>query len=92
MPWPFLLALLSVPSDCRLTDCSVGIILKQNQPAEASPATQQAMGREIRKFACYAWDEHQKKPELSPPVLFLSTYGGSLCVVCTNKKSVKGKE
>lgn len=92
MHWPFPLALPSVPSDCRLTDCCVGILLKHSLPGEASPAMQQAVGREIRMFSCYAWGGHQTKPELSPPVLFLSSYGGSVCVMCTNKKSMKGKE
>lgn len=46
-------------------------------------------------FPCYVWDEHQKKPELSPPVLFLSSDGGGgvshVCGVYKRKEPEGGK-
>lgn len=42
-------------------------------------------------FSCYVWDEHQKKPEVSPPVLFLSSYGGSVVCGVYKRKEPEGE-
>ena len=88
IPWPFLLVHPPAPLDSRLTDCCAGVFSKHSLPGESPPVSQWAVGREVWTFSDCVWDEHQKKPELSPPVLFLSSYEGSVvCGVYKQKES-----